>query len=275
MKFLAACVQMNSGGDLQENLQAAEALCRDAAERGARVVVLPEFFPLLAADETLKQTIAEADGDSEGVIQNCLSTIAKTNEIILIGGTIPLRAADENDARVYSSCLVYSSAGERLARYDKIHLFHFMGQQQSFAESKTIIAGDSVVVVETQLDDAPLRIGLSVCYDLRFPELYRRMGAVDMLAAPSAFTCETGAKHWQLLLQARAVENQTYVLGAAQTGTHAGGRSTYGHSMVVDAWGEVCAHSQTDAPEVVTAELDLQKTEAIRARLPALQNRQL
>lgn len=267
-QFKAACIQMTSGDEVAGNLHTAERLCQQAAADGARLVVLPEFFPLLAKDETLKRTIAE--DDSGGKIQTRLAALARACDIYLVGGTIPLRSGDA--ARVYSSCLVYAPSGERLARYDKIHLFHFSGQQQSYAESQTIMAGETqAAVVDTPLG----KVGLSVCYDLRFPELYRAMGEVDVIVAPSAFTCETGERHWQLLLQARAVENQAYVLGAAQAGQHPGGRTTYGHSMVVDAWGDICAAAKTDGDEVILATIDHNKTAAIRQRLPALKNRQI
>jgi nitrilase len=210
-----ACLQMNSGGEVAANLALANDLLQQAAAGGAQLAALPEFFPLIAADETFKLSIAEKDDD--GPIQNFLSRSAATHRMYIVGGTLPI---DAGSGRVFSSCLLYGPDGTRLARYDKIHLFRFSGHKQTIDETVTIIPGDTVTVVDTELG----RIGLAVCYDLRFPELFRAMEQPDIIIVPSAFTRETGAAHWEVLLRARAVENLAHVLAPAQAGVHLGGR---------------------------------------------------
>jgi nitrilase len=264
MKSLIAAVQMVSGPDIAQNLRDAARLVAEAAGRGAKLVALPEYFPLISANETDKVRAREKDG--EGPLQDFLRATAVRHKVWLVGGSIPLEASVPDKVR--NSCLVYDDAGRRVARYDKIHLFGFQRGTESYNESQTIEPGDDVVVFDSPLG----RIGLSICYDLRFPELYRAMGPVDLLVVPAAFTHTTGQAHWELLLRARAVENLCYVLAAAQGGTHPSGRQTWGDSMVVDPWGEVLARRPKE-PGVVTAELDPLRIDELRASLPALQHR--
>lgn len=268
--FLAACIQMSSGDRVEDNLHRAGGLIARAAAEGAQLAVLPEFFPLLSADETAKLAIAEADG--EGPIQDFLAQTARAHGIYLVGGTVPLRApAGESGApRVYAASPFYAPDGSRLARYDKIHLFQFHGKDRRYDETHTICAGDAPVAVDTSLG----RIALSVCFDLRFPELYRRLQP-DIIVAPSAFTPSTGKAHWQLLLTARAVENLAHVIGAAQAGEHGGGRRTHGNSMVVAPWGNVLAQAHSDGDEVVFAEISAAERQHWRGCLPALDSRKL
>lgn len=268
--FRAACVQMESGDDLADNLARAESLLSQAAEMGAKVAALPEFFPLLSADENAKLAIAENPGD--GPAQNLLSRIANQHKMFILGGTIPVRSQSEsNSQRVYAASILFAPDGNPAARYDKIHLFRFAGSRRQYDETRSIIAGENIATVQTTLG----KFGLSVCYDLRFPELYRAMESPDVIFAPSAFTRETGAAHWELLLRARAVENLAHVIAPAQGGTHPGGRGTHGHSMIVGPWGEILARAPNSGDAVVCAEISAEERQALRNRLPCLQNRQL
>ena len=261
-----AAVQMVSAPELAPNLEAAARLIAAAAAAGARLVALPEYFCILGRHETDKVKLREADGS--GPIQDFLAKAASSNRVWLVGGTIPLVSSSEEKVR--NACLVFDSEGRRVARYDKIHLFGLDLEDQRFDEARTIEAGDQPVVLDTPFG----RIGLSVCYDLRFPELYRAAGPVDAWLVPSAFTAVTGAAHWELLLRARAVENQCYVIAPAQGGLHPNGRRTHGHSMVVDPWGVVLA-SRAEGEGVVLAELDAGRLAEVRQSLPALQHRKL
>jgi nitrilase len=260
-----AAVQMVSGPDVTANLAAAGELVARAADAGARLVALPEYFALLSADEGAKVAARERDGT--GPMQDWLAATAARHGVWLVGGTIPLVAGDAN--RVRNSVLVFDEAGRRVARYDKLHLFGFDDGAQRFDESRTIEAGERVVCVDTPLG----RLGLSVCYDLRFPELYRAMGAVDLILVPSAFTATTGRAHWEVLLRARAIENQCHVAAPAQGGVHPGGRRTWGHTMIVDPWGEVLGCREADGEGIVLADLDAARREAVRTQLPALRHR--
>lgn len=261
-----AAVQTVSGPDVVVNLFAAEALIAEAVAAGARLVALPEYFALLSADEHAKVAQRERDGD--GPIQRFLSDAARRHGVWLVGGTLPLEAAAPD--RVRNSVLVFDDAGRRVARYDKIHLFGFDNGTERFDESRTIEAGERVVAF-----DAPFgRVGLSVCYDLRFPELYRALGEVSLILVPSAFTATTGRAHWETLLRARAIENQCYVMAPAQGGTHPGGRITWGHSMIVDPWGEVLA-CRAEGPGVVLADIDPLRLATVRRQLPALAHRRM
>lgn len=264
--FIAAAVQMTSTDCVASNLATAAELIAQAVDKNAQLVVLPEFFSLISGDETRKIKVAEADG--AGAVQDFLATTAAQQQIHLIGGSIPLKNPAD-PTRVYSSCLLFAPNGERLCRYDKIHLFRFSGQDKQFDETQTITAGSKIVCVSTALG----RIGLSICYDLRFPELYRAMPQPDIIVAPSAFIPVTGKAHWQLLLQARAVENQCHVIGAAQAGTHPHNRQTHGHSMIIDSWGQVLAHAAAPTPTVITAPIDPTTRAHHRHQLPALDNR--
>ena len=265
-KFRIAALQMISGPEVAPNLFTAEQLLRQAATEGALLVALPEYFPLIGASDS--ERLAARESDAHGPIQNFLSEIARELGIWLVGGSLPLTADDP--AKLRNSCLVYDPSGKRVARYDKIHLFGFTRGAESYNESLTIEAGTQAVAFDTPLG----RIGLAICYDLRFPELFRTLGVVDLLVVPAAFTETTGRAHWELLLRARAVENQCYLLAAAQGGEHPSGRMTHGNSMIVDPWGEVLAR-RDKGPGVVTAEIDPARLAEVRASLPALQHRVL
>ncbi|MCE9570620.1 MAG: carbon-nitrogen hydrolase family protein [Rhodocyclales bacterium] len=259
-----AALQMISGPDVAPNLAAADRLIAGAAMAGAQLVALPEYFPLIGATDADRLAAREVDGT--GPIQDFLAAAAKQHGVWLVGGSIPLLAQDPSKLR--NSCLVFDPQGRRVARYDKIHLFGFKKGDESYDEAATIERGDQVVAFDTPLG----RVGLGICYDLRFPELFRAMGAVDLLVLPAAFTETTGRAHWELLLRTRAVENQCYVLAAAQGGQHPNGRLTHGNSMVIDPWGEVLA--RVDKGEgVVVAELDPQRLVDTRSSLPALKHR--
>lgn len=264
--FRIAALQMVSRKQVADNLSEAERLIADAARQGARLVALPEYFPLIHEDDTTKLHIRE--DDAAGPIQDFLSEAARKHGVWLIGGTIPMRAG--NPDKVRNACLVYAPDGERVARYDKIHLFGYSTRDERYEEANTIEAGDQVVTFAAP----PGRIGVAVCYDLRFPELFRAMGDVALIVVPSAFTVSTGLAHWELLLRTRAVENQCYVLAPAQGGTHESGRRTYGDSLIVDPWGTI-ANRLGKGPGVVLADLEPRVLEDTRAKLPALRHRTL
>ncbi|QID18700.1 carbon-nitrogen hydrolase family protein [Nitrogeniibacter mangrovi] len=259
-----AAIQMISVADVVANLSVAGELIADAAARGASLVALPEYFALMSGDEQAKVRARERDGD--GPIQQFLSDTARRHGIWLIGGTVPLVA--QADDKVRNACLAYGPDGVRVARYDKIHLFGFDNGQERYAESETIEAGDDVVTFEAGCG----RVGLSVCYDLRFPELFRAMGVVDLIVLPAAFTYTTGQAHWDVLLRARAIENQCYVMAPAQGGRHPWGRRTYGDTLIVDPWGKVLERC-AEGPGVVSAQIDPDLVAQVRARLPALRHR--
>ena len=261
-----AAVQMVSGPDIAQNLRDADRLVAEAAARGAQLVALPEYFPLISGDDMDKVRAREKDG--AGPLQDFLRETALRHKVWLVGGSIPLEATVPDKVR--NSCLVFDAAGRRVARYDKIHLFGFRRGTEHYNESQTIEPGDAVVAFDSPVG----RVGVSICYDLRFPELYRAMGPVDLLVVPAAFTHTTGQAHWELLLRARAVENLCYVLAAAQGGTHPSGRQTWGDSMAVDPWGGVLDRL-AKGPGVVTAEMDTARIADLRASLPALQHRVL
>ena len=265
-KVCVAAVQMVSAPEVAPNLEAAARLIAAAAAAGAKLVALPEYFCILGRHETDKVMVREADG--YGPIQDFLAGAASRNRVWLVGGTIPLVSL--NEEKVRSACLVFDSEGRRVARYDKMHLFGLDLGEQRFDESRTIEPGEQPVAIDTPFG----RIGLSVCYDLRFPELYRALGVVDALLVPSAFTSVTGAAHWELLVRARAVENQCYVIAPAQGGLHPNGRRTHGHSMIVDPLGEVLA-SRAEGEGIVLAELDAGRLAEVRQSLPALQHRKM
>ncbi len=261
-----AAVQTVSGPDVAENLRVAAALVAEAAEAGARLVALPEYFFLIGAEDTAKVRLREQDG--AGPLQDFLRDTAQRHGVWLVGGTIPLVATA--DGKVRNTTLVYDDRGQRVARYDKIHLFGFQAGTERYDEAATIEAGS-----ETVAFDSPFgRVGLGICYDLRFPELFRALGEVDLIVLPAAFTYTTGRAHWETLLRARAIENQCYVMAAAQGGRHPSGRVTWGHSMIVDPWGEVLACREEGAGMVV-AELDPARIAAVRASLPALKHRRV
>lgn len=261
-----AAIQMASGPDVEANLREAGHLISQAAARGARLAALPEHFAILGMDERDKVQVREEQG--RGPIQDFLSATARRHGIWLVGGSVPLVASTAD--RVRNSTLVYDPRGKPVARYDKIHLFGLEMGRERFAEERTIEPGGEVVVV-----DAPFgRVGLSICYDVRFPELYRAMGAVDLIVVPSAFTETTGKAHWETLLRARAIENLCYVLAPAQGGWHANGRETHGDSMIVDPWGVVLDRLGRGSG-VVLAGMNPAHTRRLRQSLPALSHRRL
>jgi nitrilase len=271
----AAAIQMVSGVTLEGNLQRAHALMTQAAQAGVELAVLPEYFCLLGRRDSDKLAIQEPLG--VGPIQDFLAATARELGLWIVGGTLPLSPAQACDDRVYNSTLVYSPQGQRVARYDKIHLFRFDNGRESYDETRVLRAGERPTIIDIQARNGQRwRLGLSVCYDLRFPELYRAyaQAGVDLLLAPSAFTYTTGQAHWEVLLRARAIENQAFVIAAAQGGVHENGRQTWGHSMVVDPWGQVLAH-QAQAEAVVVAELSMDLLGQCRTQLPALEHRTL
>ncbi len=282
--FKVAAVQMVSEPSVEANLAAADQLIAEATEQGAKLVVLPEWFCFMGRAERDKLTVREADGD--GPIQSFLARAAARRRAWVIAGTVPLPAADPGKVR--NSSLVYDDTGRRVARYDKIHLFDFTdtfgppgsaaprggapraGEPEQYRESNTIEHGATPVAIDSPFG----RIALSICYDVRFPELYRRLAPMDLITVPSAFTATTGAAHWDLLVRARAVENLAWVIAPAQGGHHPNGRRTHGHTMVVDPWGKVVA-SLARGPGVVLAEIDPSYQAKARASLPALSHRVL
>src|SRR3990167_1884367 len=234
MQYRVAAIQMNSGHSIQKNLAAAKKWIGEASDQGAQLVVLPEMFAVMGMDQMDKIKVREKLGD--GLIQHFLSEEAREHGIWLVGGTIPLAVQDAHE-KVHAACLVFDDKGKQAARYDKIHLFDVTldAARECYAESKTTTAGNQVVVVPTPFG----KLGLAVCYDVRFPELFRAMHEkqVEVVALPAAFTLTTGSVHWDVLVRSRAIENQIYLIAAAQTGLHENGRKTYGHSMIVDPWG--------------------------------------
>jgi nitrilase len=263
-----AALQMVSTPDVGRNLAAARRLMEQAAADGVRLVALPEYFCLLGRNDRDKLGVAEALDD--GPIQAHLAAAARQLGLWVIGGTLPLKTDDAE--RVRNSCLVWNPQGERVARYDKIHLFAFDNGRERYDEGRVLQAGSAPVAIDVD----GWRVGLSVCYDLRFPELYRALmrPPCDLIVVPSAFTHTTGAAHWDLLLRARAVENQCYVLAPAQGGLHENGRRTWGHSLLTDAWGTLLA-CQPEGEAVVGGALSREHLASVRQQLPALGHRRL
>ena len=260
-----AALQMVSGTSVSANLAVARQLLERAAAQGAELAVLPEYFCVMGLKDTDKLAVQEAAG--EGPIQDFLALSARELGLWIVGGTVPLGASDRQHVR--NSSLVYAPTGQCVARYDKIHLFRFDNGLEQYDESRVIESGAAPVTFELpSVDGHRYRVGLSVCYDLRFPELYRAMKA-DLLLVPSAFTRTTGQAHWEVLLRARAIENLAYVVAAAQGGEHDNGRRTWGQSLVVDPWGEVLGE-QAQGPAVVLAEVSADRLRAVRLQLPAL-----
>ena len=264
--FKVAAIQMASGPNVAGNLNEARRLIAEAAEQGARLVVLPEFFAIMGMSEQDKIDAREQPG--WGLIQSFLSETARRHKIWLVGGSIPLAASAPG--KVLNSCLVFDEQGEQVARYDKIHLFSLELGNEHYDEAKTIEPGNQVVVLDSPFG----RIGLAVCYDLRFPELFRAMKDVDIIVLPSAFTETTGKMHWEVLVRARAVENLAYVIAAAQGGYHVSGRETHGNSMIVGPWGRVLDRLPRGSG-VVIAEVNSSYQASLRASLPALAHRVL
>ena len=268
-----AAIQMVSGAGLQDNLRAAAELLRQAADQGAELALLPEYFCLMGQRDTDKLTIQERFG--AGPIQDFLAAQAQSLGLWIVGGTLPVSTDQPN--KVYNSSLAFDPSGSCVARYDKIHLFRFDNGREAYDESRVLVAGTQAVAFDLPARDGHRwRVGLSVCYDLRFAELYRAYAAqgADLLLVPSAFTDTTGRAHWELLLRARAVENLCFVAAAGQGGMHDNGRRTWGQSLVVDPWGAVLAQ-QAQEPGVVMAGMDAGRLAAVRTQLPALQHRVL
>ncbi|HEX2198195.1 MAG TPA: carbon-nitrogen hydrolase family protein [Burkholderiales bacterium] len=266
-KTRVAAIQMVSAPEVAANLEAAGRLIAEAAAAGARLVALPENFYLIGRHEADKVKVREPDG--RGPIQDFLSASARKHGVWLVGGTTPIESAEKD--RILSACLVFDDRGARVARYDKMHLFRFDGGgEERYDESRTLQPGAAPVAVDSPFG----RLALSICYDVRFPELYRGLGQFDAMFVPSAFTVPTGRAHWQILLRARAVENQAYVIAPAQGGLHASGRRTYGHTLAIDPWGEVLAE-RPEGEGIVLAELDTDRIREVRRSLPALSNRRM
>ena len=264
--FKVAALQMASGPNVEGNLSEARRLIETAVSQGARLIVLPEFFSIMGMKEDDMVAVREQVG--AGPMQQFMSDMARKHRIWVVGGSIPLVADAPNKIR--NTCLVYDEHGKQIARYDKIHLFNLDLGNEHYHEAKTIEAGNEVVVVDSPFG----RIGLAICYDLRFPELFRAMKNVDIIVLPSAFTATTGKMHWETLVRARAIENLSYVIAAAQGGYHVNGRETHGHSMIVDPWGRIL----DDLPRgsgVVLAEINPTYQASLRASLPALTHRTL
>jgi len=264
--FKVAAIQMASGPNVAGNLSEARRLIADAAGQGARLVVLPEFFAIMGMTEQDKVAVREQPGS--GPIQEFLSETARQFKIWLVGGSIPLAASTPD--KVLNSCLVFDDQGRQVARYDKIHLFNLSLGNESYDEARTIEPGNQVVVVESPFG----RIGLAVCYDLRFPELFRAMKNVDIIVLPAAFTETTGKMHWEILVRARAIENLAYVIASAQGGYHVNGRETHGNSMIIGPWGRILDRLPRGSG-VVMAEINPSYQASLRAGLPALEHRKI
>ena len=267
-----AALQMNSGAEIPRNLELAEHLVSEAASDGCALVVLPENFALMPERATDKAAHAEEPGN--GPIQTFLSDAARRYSVWIIGGSLPLESPETSAGRVYGACPVFDPAGACAALYRKIHLFDvdLVEKQETYRESRSMYPGDEVVSVATPCG----RVGLTICYDLRFPEMYRRLvdEGATVFTVPAAFTVTTGIAHWKTLLRARAIENLAYVIAAGQYGQHPDNRSTFGHSMICDPWGRVLAE-QSAGNCVVAVDIDPQLPAKLRAEFPALSNRRL
>ncbi|MDR0476470.1 MAG: carbon-nitrogen hydrolase family protein [Desulfobulbaceae bacterium] len=266
-----AAVQMRSGPEVGANLVAARRLIAEAVSAGAELVLLPEYFAMLGASLSARRAAYEEDGD--GAQQRFLAETARAHGIYLIGGCVPLRSSTSGAPeaqRARSACLAYGPDGGRRARYDKIHLFQFAYGEEAYDEAQMIEAGNTPVTFAAPCG----RVALSICYDLRFPELYRSFGAVALTVVPAAFTATTGRAHWEVLLRARAIENQCYVLAAGQDGSHMNRHETYGHSMLIDPWGDILS-CLPHGEGVVSGTVDPARIEKVRGCLPALRHRRL
>jgi predicted amidohydrolase len=261
-----AAVQMVSTPVVEENIAVVRRLVAQAAAQGAQLVLLPEYWSIMGMLETDK--IGHAEHLDAGPVQALMANLARQHQVWLIGGTLPLVAPEAG--KVLNTMLVYDPSGARVARYDKIHLFSFSKGDESYDEARTIVPGNRVAMFESSFG----KVGLSVCYDLRFPELYRAMGECTLIVVPAAFTYTTGKSHWETLLRARAIENQCYVLAAAQGGTHPNGRRTWGHSMLIDPWGEVKAVLD-EGEGLVIGDIESHRLQKVRESLPALRHRKL
>lgn len=269
-QFIAGAIQMTSSDNLAANLQMAHRLIREAANRGAKLVLLPENFAFMGQHDRDKLEVAEPDG--YGPIQTFLADSASHHKVWLIGGSVPLQSGHPDKVR--AACLVYDDRGERVARYDKMHLFDVdvPESNESYRESDTIEAGEQPGWLNTPLGN----LGIAICYDVRFPEYIRFLAkkGLELLLVPAAFTDKTGAAHWEVLLRARAIENQCYMIAANQGGIHANGRKTYGHSMIIDPWGRLMAKLDRQ-PGICTARIDLHYLQQVRHSFPVLGHRKI
>lgn len=267
-----AAIQMNSGADLPANLEMADKLLGEAADDGCGLAVLPENFALMPERGRDKAKYAEDDG--EGPIQSFLSGAAARHGLWVVGGSVPFVSPEIENDRVYGACPVYDAVGHVQSVYRKIHLFDvdLADKQETYRESRSMYAGEEVVTVDTPFG----RVGLTICYDLRFPELFRQLVDVDVtiFTVPAAFTVTTGEAHWHTLLRARAIENLAYVIAPGQFGEHPDGRSTYGHSLICDPWGRILAEQATGSCHIA-ADIDLGLVQKLRGEFPALTNRRL
>lgn len=266
MSARIAAIQMTSGPEVAPNLETAGRLIAAAAAQGAQLVALPEYFPFIGASDEARFAAREQLGN--GPIQNFLAAAAKQHGIWIVGGTLPLDSGNAN--KLLNTCLVYDDQGAQVARYDKIHLFAFKKGSEEYNEAHTIQPGEQVIAFASPFG----RIGLGICYDLRFPELFRQAGAahpIDLFILPAAFTETTGKAHWEVLLRARAIENLCYVMAPAQGGRHPTGRMTHGNSMIIDPWGEILARLDKDVG-VIVADIDPIRIARVRSNLPALEH---
>ncbi|TAL91004.1 MAG: carbon-nitrogen hydrolase family protein [Candidimonas sp.] len=265
--FQVAAIQTVSTSNLPENLEQAAEWIKKAVQAGAELIALPEYFCIMGRHDQDKLALRESPG--QGPIQEFLAHQAAQHGVWLVGGTIPLESPDNN--RIYNTSLVFDPSGARVARYDKIHLFGFKKGDESYDEAVSIRPGENT----PQLFDAPCgKTGLSICYDLRFPEFYRALGELSLIIVPAAFTYTTGSAHWEILLRARAIENQCYVLAAAQGGKHENGRRTWGHSVLIDPWGDIMDVCP-EGPGLVIGTVDQHRLQDVRLSLPALKHRRL
>jgi nitrilase len=269
VNYQVACVQMTSSSHIAENLSQAKMYIEQAAQRGAKLIILPEMFCLMGMDRMDK--IKQKEKLGRGPIQDFLHEQAIKNQVWIVGGTIPIEVPHTQD-KAYAACLLYNDKGHCVAHYNKIHLFDVEVKDEIHFESESIYPGQEVIVYPTPFG----KLGLAVCYDVRFPELFRQMSekGVEIIALPSAFTYTTGSAHWEVLVRARAIENQVYLLAACQFGTHENSRKTFGHSMIVNPWGEVqiCLAS---GDGLITGEIDLDYLYQLRKKFPALEHRRL
>ena len=276
-----AAVQMVSTASVETNLATAKRLVAMAADQGAALIALPEYFCLMGHADTDKVAVRERQG--AGPIQDFLAECAARHRVWLVGGTVPIEVDDPavSQTKVRNTTFVFDPQGKVAAHYDKIHLFGFQKGDEYFDESRTIAPGSATVSFVADFASRPLRIGLTICYDLRFPELYRNLAKADemgmetaLILVPSAFTYTTGRAHWEILLRARAIENQCYILAPAQGGRHENGRRTWGHSMLIDPWGEIVAQLP-EGEGVVVGDVDPERIAEVRKNLPALKHRVL
>lgn len=270
-----AAIQMASGTNIRANLNEVKNQIQSAAQAGSRLVVLPESFAVMSLQDADQLEISEDEGS--GLIQDFLSEQAKENNIWLIAGTIPIKLNSDNinyENKFHAACIVFNDKGEQVSRYDKIHLFdvHIEATDETYKESETIEAGNKSIVVETPFG----KIGLAICFDLRFPELFRQLvlDGAEIIVLPSAFTASTGKAHWEVLLRARAIENLCYVVASAQGGYHVNGRQTYGDSMIVDPWGIILDRLPQGSGYAI-ADIDIENIKSIRQNFPVLQNRKI